>query len=150
MSQDQEQLGTNPPEPSKDAAPTDQTSTQPLARPPFKIAVLALQNTTLFPETVVPLAVGRPRSVAAVEAALATEEKLIACITARPGSSAQDAKSDDLYSVGSLVMIKRMERLEDTMHIIVQGTDRIKVVEWKQNDPFLSAFVQILDRKSVV
>ncbi len=33
---------------------------------PFEIAVLALQNTTLFPETVVPLAVGRPRSVAAV------------------------------------------------------------------------------------
>ena len=144
MSQDQEQLGTNPPEPSKDAAPKDQTSTQPVERPPFKIAVLALQNTTLFPETVVPLAVGRPRSVAAVEAALATEEKLIACITAHPGSSAQDAKSDDLYSVGSLVMIKRMERLEDTMHIIVQGTERIKVLEWKQNDPFLSAIVQIL------
>ncbi|MEP6743663.1 MAG: LON peptidase substrate-binding domain-containing protein, partial [bacterium] len=37
---------------------------------PFEIAVLALQNTTLFPETVVPLSVGRPRSVAAVEAAL--------------------------------------------------------------------------------
>src|SRR6267143_4465980 len=50
---------------------------------PFEIAVLALQNTTLFPETVVPLAVGRPRSVAAVEAALATEEKLLACITVR-------------------------------------------------------------------
>src|SRR6185295_5567754 len=95
---------------------------------PFKIAILALQNTTLFPETVVPLAVGRPRSVAAVEAALATEEKLIACITARPGSSAQDAKSSDLYSVGTLVMIKRMERLEDTMHIIVQATERIKVL----------------------
>ena len=50
---------------------------------PFEIAVLALQNTTLFPETVVPLAVGRPRSVAAVEAALATEEKLLGCITVR-------------------------------------------------------------------
>src|SRR4051812_21814443 len=50
---------------------------------PFEIAVLPLQGTTLFPETVVPLAVGRSRSVAAVEAALATEEKLLACITLR-------------------------------------------------------------------
>ena len=40
---------------------------------PFELAVLPLQNTTLFPETVVPLAIGRPRSIAAVQAALATE-----------------------------------------------------------------------------
>src|SRR6185503_9622976 len=49
----------------------------PLPGQPFEIPVLALQNTTLFPETVVPLAVGRPRSVAAVEAALSSEEKLL-------------------------------------------------------------------------
>ena len=41
-------------------------------------------------------------------------------------------------------MIKRMERLGDTMHIIAQGTDRIKVVEWKQDDPYLRAIVEIL------
>ena len=112
----------------------------------FEIAVLALQNTTLFPETVVPLAVGRPRSVAAVEAALATEEKLLACITVRADAtnSSQDAGPTDLYQVGTLTMIKRMERLGETMHIIAQGTDRVKVVEWKQENPYLRAVVQIL------
>ena len=50
----------------------------------FEVAVLALQNLTLFPETVVPLGVGRPRSLAAVEAALATQEKLLGTITVRP------------------------------------------------------------------
>jgi ATP-dependent Lon protease len=120
------------------------SSEQPVGQP-FELPVLALQNTTLFPETVVPLAVGRPRSVAAVEAALATEEKLIACITVRPDSNAgQDAKPSDLYTVGTLAMIKRMERLEDTVHIVVQGTERIKVLEWKQEDPYLRARVQIL------
>ena len=39
---------------------------------PFEVAVLALQNLTIFPETVVPLGIGRPRSVAGVEAALTT------------------------------------------------------------------------------
>ena len=112
----------------------------------FEIAVLALQNTTLFPETVVPLAVGRPRSVAAVEAALATEEKLLACITVRADAtnSSQDAGPTDLYQVGTLTMIKRMERLGETMHIIAQGTDRVKVVEWKQENPYLRAVVQVL------
>ncbi|MGH9871297.1 MAG: endopeptidase La [Pyrinomonadaceae bacterium] len=112
----------------------------------FEIAVLALQNTTLFPETVVPLAVGRPRSVAAVEAALATEEKLLGCITVRAEvtNTNQDAGTADLYQVGTLTMIKRMERLGETMHIIAQGTDRIKVVEWKTNDPYLRAVVESL------
>jgi ATP-dependent Lon protease len=113
---------------------------------PFEVAVLALQNTTLFPETVVPLAVGRPRSVAAVEAALTTEEKLLACITVRADATntSQDAGPEDLYQVGTLTMIKRMERLGDTMHIIAQGTDRVKVIEWKQTEPSLRAVVQIL------
>ena len=65
---------------------------------PFEVAVLALQNLTVFPETVVPLGIGRPRSLAAVESALATPEKLLACITVRPDRSDDtDAKSDDLY-----------------------------------------------------
>ena len=41
-------------------------------------------------------------------------------------------------------MIKRMERLGETMHIIAQGMDRIKVVEWKQDEPYLRAVVEIL------
>jgi ATP-dependent Lon protease len=113
---------------------------------PFEIAVLALQNTTLFPETVVPLSVGRPRSVAAVEAALSTEEKLLGCITVRPDITlgAQDAKPADLYEAGTLAMIKRMERIGDTVHIIAQGSDRIRVISWKQDEPYLRAVVQIL------
>jgi ATP-dependent Lon protease len=118
---------------------------------PFEIAVLALQNLTLFPETVVPLGVGRPRSIRAVEAALSTEEKLLACITVRPNSlGGDDASSKDLYEVGTLVMIKRMERLSDAMHIVAQGTERIRIVEWKQEDPFLRAVVQILPEPRIV
>jgi len=113
---------------------------------PFEVAVLALQNTTLFPETVVPLSVGRPRSVAALESALSTEEKLLGCITVRPDITlgTQDAKPPDLYEVGTLAMIKRMERIGETMHIIAQGVDRIKVISWKQDEPYLRAVVQIL------
>jgi ATP-dependent Lon protease len=126
-----------------------QISTRP-AGEPFEIAVLALQNLTLFPETVVPLGVGRARSMAAVESALATQEKLLACITVRPNASDDgDAKQDDLYDLGTLVMMKRMERVADAMRIVVQGTERIKVIEWKQQDPHLRAVVKILPEPAV-
>src|SRR5260221_2412921 len=118
---------------------------------PFEIAVLPLQNTTLFPETMVPLAVGRPASIAAVEAALTTEEKLLACISVRPDQTSDgDAKPEDLYDVGTLVMVKRMERVEDTLHLIVQGSDRIRVLEWVQREPFQRARVQILPELEVI
>jgi ATP-dependent Lon protease len=122
------------------------TSTEQQAEAvPFEIAVLPLQNTTLFPETVVPLAVGRTRSVAAVESALASEEKLLACLSARREDvTGADALPADLYEVGTLVMIKRMMRAEDTLQLIVQGTERVRVLSWTQEQPFLRARVQIL------
>ncbi|HET6892662.1 MAG TPA: endopeptidase La [Pyrinomonadaceae bacterium] len=130
---------------------TEQVTTSQRSTEPFEVAVLALQNTTVFPETVVPLAVGRPRSVAAVEAALATPEKLLACITVRHDRNVdEDAKSSDLYDIGTLVMIKRMERGENVMHILAQGTERVKVLEWRQEEPYLRAQVQILPDVKIV
>jgi ATP-dependent Lon protease len=124
---------------------TNVEPSQKFGASPFEIPVLPLQNTTLFPETMVPLAAGRPTSIAAVEAALAGEEKLLACISVRPEKiSEEDAKSEDVFEVGTLVMIKRMERVEETLHLIVQGTDRVRVLAWTQTENFLKARVQIL------
>ena len=112
---------------------------------PFEVSVLPLQQTTLFPETIVPLAVGRTRSMAAVESALTTPEKLLACISLNKDNvTGADATPADLHSVGTLVMIKRMMRDEETMQLIVQGTERIRVLEWTQEQPFLRARVEIL------
>ena len=125
---------------AEDAAAGSTTEAQP-----FEIAVLPLLGTTLFPGTVVPLAAGRPRSIKAVEAALTHPEKLIACISVRAErGTEQEALPDDIYEVGTLVMIKRMFRGDDALQVIVQGTERVKVLEWTQTDPYLRARVQIL------
>ena len=111
----------------------------------LEIAVLPLQNTTLFPDTVVPLAVGRERSTRAVESALATEEKLIACVTTKSENvTGDDATPSDLYTIGTVVNIKRMMRNEGVMQLIVQGMDRFEVVEWTGEQPFLKAKIQIM------
>jgi ATP-dependent Lon protease len=132
----------------------DAGGTQPAASAqpvPFELAVLPLQNTTLFPETVVPLAVGRVRSTAAVEAALSTEEKLLACISARnEHETGTEASAEDLYRVGTLVMIKRMMRTDDVLNLIVQGTERVRVLEWTQEEPHLRARVEILPEVKTV
>src|SRR5205085_12572336 len=102
-------------------------------------------NTTLFPETVVPLAVGRERSTKAVEAALATEEKLLACITTKTENvTGDDAKPADMYEVGTIVNIKRMMRNDGLMQLIVQGMDRFRVTEWTGEQPYLKAKIQVL------
>ena len=111
----------------------------------FDIAILPLQNTTLFPETIVPLAVGRERSTRAVESSLATEEKLLACVTTKAENvTGDDAKPTDLYKTGTLVNIKRMMRNEGVMQLIVQGMHRFEVLEWTAEQPYLKARVEIL------
>jgi ATP-dependent Lon protease len=133
---------------ANDAAASEQDEANTPARAvgdPFEIAVLPLLNTTLFPGTVVPLAAGRARSVAGVEAALGHPEKLLACVSVRPDKvTEEEAVPADMYDVGTLVMIKRMFRGDDALQVIVQGTERVRVVEWTQTDPHLRARVQIL------
>lgn len=111
----------------------------------LELAILPLQNTTLFPDTVVPLAVGRERSIRAVEASLATEEKFLACVTTKTeGVSGDEAGYNDLYQVGTIVSVKRMMRNEGVMQLIVQGLERFRIVEWLHEQPFLRAKVEKL------
>jgi len=129
----------------------NQTETGQTAEKQFEIAVLPLQNTTMFPDTVVPLSVGRSRSVKAVEAALSTEEKLIACVTIKTSEvNGSDAKPVDLYEIGTIVNIKRMMRNDDVMQLIVQGVNRVKILYWSQEEPFLKAKVEILPELKVI
>ena len=133
---------------------TSQSQTEPrdpAQQQEFEIAVLPLQNTTLFPETIVPLAVGRDRSTRAVEAALATEEKLLACITTKTENvTGDDAKFEDLYRIGTVVNIKRMMRNEGIMQLVVQGMDRFEIVEWTADQPYIKAKVRTLPELSRV
>jgi ATP-dependent Lon protease len=127
-------------DPKPEATPVEVTPSQEIELP-----VLPLQNTTLFPETVVPLAVGRDRSTRAVEASLSTQEKLLACITTRGENvTGDDATPNDLHKIGTLVNIKRMMRNEGIMQLIVQGMDRFEIVEWSAEQPFLKAKIRIL------
>ena len=89
----------------------------------------------LFPHLLMPLSVGRPASLAAVEAALATEEQEIV-IAAQRDASLESPGLDDLYRVGTKAVIKRMTRpTEDAMELIVLGSSASTSSGWRRPSP---------------
>ncbi len=107
------------------------------------LPLLPLKNTTLFPHLLMPLSVGRPRSVAAVEAALATEEKELAIITQKDATIEVPAQ-DDLYAYGTKAVVRKVARpTEDTIELLVLGVERIKLLKLEQADNHLRVQAEI-------
>jgi ATP-dependent Lon protease len=102
------------------------------------LPLLPLKSGVLFPHQMMPLVVGRPRSVAAIEASLATEDKTL-LVVAQRDKTADEVKTDELYSIGTLAVLKRFERTAGVIHAIVVGTSRIKIVQVVAGDDYLRA-----------
>jgi ATP-dependent Lon protease len=103
------------------------------------LPVLPLKNTVLFPHLLMPLSVGRRPSVAAAEAALATEEKEILIVAQR--DPAKDVPAlDDLYNIGTRAVIKKMARPnESQLELIVLGIERVVLLRLEQTEPYVTA-----------
>jgi ATP-dependent Lon protease len=108
---------------------------------------LPLKNTVLFPHLVLPLSVGRSGSIAAVEAALASEDKLIAVFPQNDPRTEEPA-ADELFPFGTVGIIKKMARSGDTVQILIQGIERIEQLEMVQKEPYLSLKVAVLPEPS--
>ena len=107
------------------------------------LPVLPLKNSVLFPGLMMPLAVGRSGSIAAVEAALATEEKEI-IVVAQKDTSVDAPGAADLYTVGTRAVIRKSGRgRPDHIDLVVQGTERVVLVKVDQNG-YLKAKVRPL------
>src|SRR5438309_122937 len=96
-----------------------------------------------------PLAVGRTNSVAAVEAAIATEEKTIVVVAQRDANDDR-LTLDAFFEVGTRAMIKKMNRGDDNIEVLVQGLERVRLVEVEQVEPFLRVRVEPLPLPSDV
>ncbi len=105
------------------------------------LPVLPLKNTVLFPYLLMPLAVGRPSSISAVEAALATEEKEIV-VFAQRDPSVETPGQDDLYPVGTKAIIRKMNRPnQGAVELLVLGMERVALIKLDSNEPYLRARV---------
>jgi ATP-dependent Lon protease len=107
------------------------------------LPVLPIKNTVLFPYIHMPFSVGRPASMAAVEAALATEEKEILVVCQRDAAD-ETPEKDDLYPVGVKAVIKKVMRVEDVVQLIVLGKDRFHIDDLSRTEPYLEAQATVL------
>jgi ATP-dependent Lon protease len=97
--------------------------------------VFPLKNGVVFPNLMMPITAVRPASLAAVEAALATEDKLIAVFTQRD-NEVEEPAIEGLYPVGTLCVIRRMQRREGIIQIMLQGSRRVEMVDVEQSSPY--------------
>jgi ATP-dependent Lon protease len=118
------------------------------ARDVDKIQVLpmvALRDTVIFPEMIVPLQVGRDRSVKALDRAVRTSSP-VALVTQRSSDTEEVNSADELYGIGTLAKIAQVIRLQDgTIRAIVQGQRRIRLLDLLQVEPHLEARVEVIE-----
>ncbi len=107
------------------------------------LSVLPIKNTILYPYLLLPLSVGRERSLAAIEAAVASEDKTL-FVVAQRDARVEDPALEHLYNIGTEAVIKRMERGEGVIQLIVQGTRRMEIIDGVQSSPHLQARVRAL------
>jgi ATP-dependent Lon protease len=107
------------------------------------LPVLPLKNSVLFPHLLMPLAVGRPGSLAAIEAALTSEDKTI-FVVAQRNAEVEEPAQGDLFGVGVTAVIKRMERGEGGMRLIIQGIERAELMAIEPVEKYLKAQLRLL------
>ncbi|MCA9470611.1 MAG: endopeptidase La [Nitrospirales bacterium] len=101
------------------------------------LPVVPVKRTVLFPETLVPFTIGRARSIAAVDAAMNSEDKAI-LFSAQRDFEQEDPKFEDLYQIGTKALIKQMVKTsEGHLNILVQGVERMVLLKIEEDDPYL-------------
>jgi len=120
--------------------PRDKKEKRPI---PKYLPILPLRGTVLFPELVLPIMVGRKKSVKLIDDAM-EGEKLIGVLT-QHNSEIEDPAPDELYTMGVAAQLVRVVReLDGTQRVIVQGLERIRVKRFLQSDPYYVAEVEVL------
>lgn len=107
------------------------------------VPMLPLREVIIFPHMVVPLFVGREKSIAALEAAITHKLDLFLC--AQKDASVVNPTEGDLYDIGTIGTIIQLVKLPDnTVKVLVEGKRRARISEYVPNDQFIQVEVQIL------
>ena len=104
------------------------------------LPVLTTRNTVLFPYVAEQATVDRPSSVAAVEAALAKEDKLLAVFAQHDGA-VEKAGRGHIYPVGTKAVVKNVQRSEQGLQVTLLGLERISIEDVETEEPILTAAV---------
>ncbi len=109
---------------------------------PDVIPILPLRNSVLFPGSIIPIDVGRRKSVRLVEDAISKERPVIGILTQKDART-EDPQQGDMYGVGCAARILKVIKLaKDNFSVILQGVSRFEVSGFEGAEPFLAARVE--------
>ena len=116
---------------------------------PAVLPILPLRNSVFFPGGVLPLAVGRAKTIALIKDAV-RDEQVIGVVTQRKAEE-EDPGAADLYPVGTVARVVKLLKMgEDNYSLVVQGLARFKVLELVQEAPYLKARIDAVEDKTNV
>ena len=113
------------------------------------LPLLPLRDVVVYPHMVVPLFVGREKSILALESAMEADKQIV--LVAQKDPSEDDPGVDDVYQVGTLATILQMLKLPDgTLKVLVEGLGRVSVLNAFQEDDFIKASAQELSSNDLL
>ena len=117
---------------------TEKTTTYP---------VLPLRDIVVFPHMIVPLFVGREKSISALEDVMNDDKQVL--LATQKSASVDDPGQDDVFEVGTVGTVLQLLKLPDgTVKVLVEGTHRAKITSYVENDKFFEAHAEIIDEVS--
>src|SRR6184192_4454885 len=105
--------------------------------------LLPLRDVVVFPHMVIPLFVGRPKSIKALDMAMEAGKHIL--LAAQRSAAKDEPSADDLYDIGSVATVLQMLKLPDgTVKVLVEGTHRARIVRVEERAEYLSANATML------
>ena len=108
--------------------------------------VLPLRDIVVFPHMIVPLFVGRDKSVRALEDVMREDKQIL--LVSQKNAAQDDPGPADLYSVGTLGTVLQLLKLPDgTVKVLVEGQQRAKITRFGENDSFYQAYAEVMEER---
>lgn len=110
---------------------------------PSELPILPLQDTVVYPLTMMPLNIGQPHVINLINEVVVKQPRVIGLVAMKEGAK-EAGNSNNLYSIGTVAVIQRLFHAPDnTMRLIVQGIDRIRIKKFITSDPYLKAAIEV-------
>src|SRR5213078_661506 len=110
------------------------------------LPIVPLRDVVVFPHMMMPFVIGRPSSTRALEHALAKDKRIF--LAAQHDASIDDPRPEDVYTMGCVANVVQSLKLPDgNIKVLVEGVDRARAVEWKEDKGFYRVVVKVLAKQ---
>ena len=107
------------------------------------IPVLPLRDVVVYPHMVIPLFVGREKSINALDTAMQEDKKIL--LVAQKNAEVDDPSVEDIYEIGTLSTILQLLKLPDgTVKVLVEGAERVRITGYEHTDTFFTAHIEVM------